>query len=78
MIDQIQEIFREVFKDPQLEITRKTTASNVSAWDSLNNIKILISIEQKFGFKFSSSDVSGLKDVGELIDRVEQLLTEVK
>ena len=78
MINQIQEIFREVFKDPQLEITRKTTASNVSAWDSLNNIKILISIEQKFGFKFSSSDVSGLKDVGELIDRVEQLLIEVK
>ena len=33
----------------------------VQGWDSLAQIQILLEVEKKLGFKFSSSDYSGLK-----------------
>jgi len=69
---EIQKIFRDLFRDETIVINDNTTAADIKGWDSLNNIKLMIQIERKFGFRFKTGEIAGLQNVGELIKVVEQ------
>jgi acyl carrier protein len=73
MWESVQEVFREVFEDDALVITRATTAKDVAEWDSLTHVTLLVSLENRFGVRFKSAEVTGLKDVGELFDVLSRL-----
>ena len=59
-------IFRTLFNDPGLELRDDLTARDVDGWDSLNHVNLMILIEDEFGVRFTTAEVSGLQDVGEL------------
>ncbi|MBI5725795.1 MAG: acyl carrier protein [Planctomycetes bacterium] len=67
----LNEVFHDVFQDDTIVIARQTTAADVEGWDSLMHVTLMINIEKAFGIRFSSSEVAGLKDVGELADLIE-------
>ena len=59
-------IFRTLFNDPGLEVRDDLTARDVAGWDSLNHVNLMILIEEEFGVRFTTAEVSALQDVGEL------------
>jgi acyl carrier protein len=59
-------IFRTLFNDPGLELRDDLTARDVDGWDSLNHVNLMILIEDEFGVRFTTGEVSALQDVGEL------------
>ena len=71
-IDRLTRVFRTVFDDPQLVICRDTTAADISDWDSLMHVTLIVNVEQEFQVRFSSSEVAQLQSVGDLIDLVAQ------
>ncbi len=60
-------VFRDVFDDPQLEITDATTANDIEAWDSIMHVNLIVAVEKAFNVSFSTKDVKGLANVGDLI-----------
>jgi len=66
----LNEVFREVFDDDDLVITRATTAKDIDGWDSLMHVTMIVNVERAFGLKFTSAEVAGLKNVGELEDLI--------
>lgn len=68
---EITEVFRRVLQQPDLELNRTTTADDVSGWDSLSHIQIVVALEKAFGIRFSSSEITDLPDVGALCDLIE-------
>jgi len=66
----LQEIFRDFFDDDSLTLRPEMTAHDVEGWDSLANIRLLLTIERKFQIKFSASEVGGLHNVGDLVKLV--------
>ena len=68
MLQQVNEVFREVFDDDELTVTPETTAADVPGWDSLMHVRLIIAVEKAFQVRFSSSEVASLKDVGDLIE----------
>ena len=60
--------FQKVFHDPSLEISRSMTANDVEDWDSLTHINLIVAIEREFKVKFTTGEVSALKNVGDLMD----------
>jgi acyl carrier protein len=64
----LNEIFRDVFSDDTISVTRETTAQDIEGWDSFKQIVILLAIEKRFGFKFNSKDVDGIQNVGSLVE----------
>jgi acyl carrier protein len=66
----LQEVFRQVFDDDELELTRSTSAKDVEGWDSLMHVTLIVNVEKAFGVKFGSSQVASLKDVGDLLDLI--------
>ncbi|OFZ67259.1 MAG: hypothetical protein A3D92_23990 [Bacteroidetes bacterium RIFCSPHIGHO2_02_FULL_44_7] len=63
-----QNIFREVLGAPTLELTNEMVAKDVENWDSLNHITLVMSLEECFDVKFSTREVMGWKNVGEMLD----------
>ena len=70
----IRGVLADVVDDPSLQISESTTADDVPEWDSINHVKLLIGLESDLGFRFETQEVSGLKNVGELIDVVQKKL----
>lgn len=64
---ELQEICREVFENPDLTISETTTAEDVEHWDSLNHLNVVAAAEQRFGIRFRTSEIEGLKNVGEFV-----------
>ena len=62
----LTEIFRGLFKQPDLELCDETTAADVPGWDSLNHVNLIIQLEEELGIRFRNDEVIVLADVGEL------------
>jgi len=65
-------VFHEVFDDDELALTPELTADDVEGWDSLAHIRLILSTQKAFGVKFSPSETSRLKNVGELAALIKQ------
>ena len=65
--DKLQEIFRDVFDDEEINIYDEMTADDIEEWDSLMHIHLLLSIEKVFNVRFKTSEVMDISNVGEFI-----------
>ena len=67
---EITQTFQDVFDDPHLVITDATTAHDVEQWDSLTHINLIVALERKFRIKFTTGEVTKLRNVGELVSLI--------
>ena len=66
--DQLQGVFRNVFNDDALALQDNMTAADIEGWDSLMHINVIIAVEKRFGIKFATAEISGMKEEGENIE----------
>lgn len=69
--EKLTEIFQDVFDDEDIELTSETSADDIEEWDSLANINIIVSVEDTFGIKFDIDEITGMKNVGEMVKVIE-------
>lgn len=67
IIKRLSEVFRDVFGDPSISVTPATTSSDIEDWDSIEHINLIGAVEEEFGMRFKMREVSGMKNVGEMI-----------
>ena len=61
-------VFQDVFDDDSIELSDKTTADDIEGWDSLEHITLISAVEKAFKMRFTMKEVSGMKNVGEMMD----------
>ena len=66
----IQKTLVEILDNEKLAISEQTIANEVTDWDSLNHVRLLITLESKFGIRFEPEETSDAINVGELIDLI--------
>jgi acyl carrier protein len=69
-LEVIQDIFREIFLDDSLVVTKDTSPLDIEEWDSLAQIDILAAIESSFNIRFTADEMSSIKDVAALLEIV--------
>jgi acyl carrier protein len=67
-----QGIFREVFENPELVISKETVADDIQNWDSLTHISLVIALEEEFEIEFSTQEVTSMANVGDLFAAIER------
>ena len=70
ILAKINEIAKDVFDNDEVELTEATTAADVEEWDSLSHLSLISDVEDEFGITFTLAEVSGSKNVGELVDAI--------
>jgi acyl carrier protein len=65
-------IFQTVFDDDSLQLRPGMTAAEIENWDSLTHIDLITAVEREFKVKLTTGEVTGLKNVGELVALVEK------
>ena len=63
----LTEVFRDIFDNPELQLTAKTSAADIPEWTSFIHVNIIVATEQRFGVKFTTSQIEALKNVGDLV-----------
>jgi acyl carrier protein len=69
--DKLTPIFRDVFDDDELVLRPDLTADDVPDWDSLSHIRLILTIQQTFGIKFSAAQATNPRNVGELVALIQ-------
>ena len=57
---------------PPEVVTEESSSSNLSNWDSLRQMKLIMAIEEALGIEFDDSDIVEMNNVRSIIERVSQ------
>ena len=68
VLKKLNVIFRDVFDDDSIVINDRTTSNDIEEWDSIEHINLIGAVEDEFSMRFKIKEVSGMKNVGEMVD----------
>lgn len=74
VFEKLNEVFRDVFDDENITVTNATTVDDIDDWDSLTHITLVGTVEDEFDIKFAMKDVVKMKNVGEMADKILELV----
>lgn len=67
MLGRVEAVFHDVLDNPSIRLTEATAAADVEDWDSLNHIQLVVAVEKAFGVKFTSAEIQGWNNVGDML-----------
>ncbi len=70
----LNEIFFDVFDDEDIVISDETVSTDIEGWDSLTHITLIGVIEDEFGIKFDMEAIPKMKNVGAMVDMIQELI----
>jgi len=66
ILNEVQEIFRDVTDNPSIVLADDTTSDTVEEWDSLTHIQLVVGIEKHFKISFTAEEIGSYANVGEM------------
>lgn len=72
IISRLNEVFRDVFGDDSISVNENTTSADIEDWGSIEHINLIGAVENEFRMRFKMREVSGMKNVGEMIDIISE------
>tara|TARA_B110000259_G_C14030635_1_gene406516 strand:- start:3435 stop:3680 length:246 start_codon:yes stop_codon:yes gene_type:complete len=70
ILKELNDIFVQVFKDENLNISYDTSPEDIQEWDSFSNINLILDIESRFGIHFELSELVNIDNVGKLAEYI--------
>ncbi len=74
ILQQLNDIFKDVLDNDDIVLTDITTANDIEEWDSLYHIQLVVAIEKHFKIKFTASEIQSWKNVGDMANAVKSKL----
>jgi acyl carrier protein len=68
VIKRLVPIMVETFEEEDIVYSDTLSADDVEEWDSLSHIRFMVAVEREFKVRFTTSEIEGFKNAGELVD----------
>jgi len=72
IMEKLNGVFCDVFDDDGIKIHAAMTARDITEWDSLNHINLVVAVERAFGVKFTTKEIMTYENVGQFADSLER------
>ena len=66
----LNRIFCQVFDNADIKISELTSAQDISEWDSLMHIQLIVAVEKHFNIRFAPGEIEKLQNVGQFLDLI--------
>ena len=73
ILKKVNDVFIDVLEE-EVTVKEEYSSYDVDGWDSLTHIMLIVELEKKFNIKFLSSEIVSWKNVGEMIDCINEKL----
>ena len=70
ILHKVEEVFRDVLDNEEINLAETTTANDIDEWDSLTHVELVRAVEKAFGVRFTSAEILSWKNVGEMVESV--------
>ncbi len=70
VIGRLVGLMEDAFDEDEIEYSDDLTADDIEEWDSLSNVRFIVSVERAFGVRFTVGEIEGFRNIGELVDTV--------
>ncbi len=71
---EVTDVIRNVFGDDEISLSPASSAGEVDGWDSLMHLNVIIALEKRFKIRFSTAEISDLKEDGKNIGDLLNLI----
>lgn len=68
----LKNIFYDIFEDEDLTVSEETSRKELKEWDSVAQVKLVLTIENEFDMRFTTEEVASIKTVSDFIDAIEK------
>ena len=75
ILNQVNDIFKDVLDNDQIVVKENTKADDIEEWDSLSHIQLIVAVEKHFKVRFTTPEINGFKNVGEMCLGIQAKLT---
>jgi acyl carrier protein len=62
----LDQIFQDLLKLTPGSIKDDISMADISLWDSLHHMELILTIEEKFGIELSFDEISKMQNIGEI------------
>jgi acyl carrier protein len=76
ILEQVARIVADTLGSDTVTLTPDTTAADVEGWDSLANVQIIVAIEKHYRIRFRTGEIASIRNVGELVARIERRISD--
>ena len=76
-LEVLNEVFRQVFANPRLNIVPPMTPNDIDGWDSMAHVNLIAAVELRFKIKFDSKELRKIRTVGDLGQLVDGKVDKV-
>ena len=76
LLPRVEQVFKDLFDEPELQLNREMTADDVEAWDSLSHVNLVAQIESEFSVRFALGEIQSLTNVGDMLDLLAEKLAD--
>lgn len=70
----LTQVFKDVFDDDDIVLTRQTSAQDVEGWDSQAHVNLIVAAEVRFGIRFRTAELESLHNVGQFVQLIQTRL----
>ena len=74
--EEIKNTIAEILEMPAADLTFEMEMEDVDSWDSMRNVMILSTLEEKYNIIFPDDDIFALTSIGALAEEVAKLKAE--
>lgn len=71
MLERLKNIFSKVLDTDAALITERTTIDNLSEWDSMKHLELIMEIEKEFNVEFAPHEIILMNTVERIMDKLK-------
>jgi acyl carrier protein len=73
-LEVLNEVFRQVFANPKLDVRADMTPNDIDGWDSMAHVNLIAAVELRFKLKFDTKELRKIRTVGDLGQLIDSKL----
>jgi acyl carrier protein len=72
ILAQVREVAAELFGVSVGDLSATTSPADIETWDSVLNVNLVLSLEQRFGIEFDPEEIELMRSIGAFAEAVSR------